>query len=108
MLLSGLLFALLVHVFTLRLRIVDTPRYTPSSQIAVLVDELRANVSYACAVCLVFTVVLVTTAVNAGDKVNKSGVHPGISAVVTVLGAHLFLILLMVIKRLRTAYKLLT
>ncbi len=44
---TGLLFGLLTHVLDLGLRVADDPRVSASDRIAILVDELRANVSWA-------------------------------------------------------------
>lgn len=106
--LTGLLFGLLVHVFSVGLRVADTSKYNPSSKVTVLVDELRANVSYACGVSLALTGVLVVAAVNAGARADINGLHPVVSGFIALLGLHLVLVLLLVLKRVRNAYKLLT
>jgi hypothetical protein len=121
--LTGLLFGLLVHVFSVGLRISEDGRWSSSSKVTILVDELRANVAYACGVGLVLTVLLViAAALGASDSSpivvspstghvqvadTHSGLTPWLSGLVAALFLHLVLTLFMVLKRVRTAYKLL-
>lgn len=102
--LTALLFGLLVHVFTLGLRLSDDPRYTSSSRVTILIDELRANVAYACGNSLLLTVMLVCVAALAKNTPN--GVNVPTSAISAWLFTHLALTLLMVINRVRVAYRL--
>lgn len=102
--LTALLFGLLVHVFTLGLHLADNPRFTRSSDVTILIDELRANVAYACAVSLLLTTILVCTAALA--KNTSNGVNLAISTLCAWLFMHLTLTLMMVINRVRTAYQL--
>ncbi|MEV6868538.1 hypothetical protein AB0M44_47150 [Streptosporangium subroseum] len=103
--LTGLLFGLLIHIFSLALRVFDNERFSKTSRVTILIDELRSNVSYSCGVGLALTSVLVCCAAfDAGT----SGTPPWVSGVIAALFMHLILTLLMVVKRVRTAYKLLT
>ena len=102
--LTGLLFGLLVHVFSLGLRLRDDPRYTSSSNVSILIDELRANVSYSCGIALLLTAILMIAA--ALSKNAAQGLNFVTSAISIGLFANLALTLLMVINRVRSAYRI--
>lgn len=111
---TGLLFGLLVHVFAVGLQISDSPRFTTTSRVTLLVDELRANVAYACGVGLLLTMILlVSSAFATTTPPGVSGTAPEreviawASSAIAALVLHLVLTMLMVLKRLRTAYTLL-
>ncbi|MGW0482642.1 hypothetical protein [Nonomuraea sp. NPDC003214] len=95
--LTALLFGLLVQVFTLGLK-------ATNERVAVLLDEMRSNISYACGVGLLLSTLLMITA--AFELGGDAGAPSYISASISALFSHLVLTLLMVIKRVRTAYKI--
>ncbi|MEU9888244.1 hypothetical protein [Sphaerisporangium sp. NPDC051011] len=102
--LTGLLFGLLIHVFSLGLKVAEDARLSRRDRLSALIEELRANVSYACGVGLLLTAILM---VGAGfDLAGPKGLPPFLSGSVCALFMHLVLTLLMVIKRVRTTYKL--
>lgn len=101
--LTALLFGLLIHVFSLGLRLADDARYTRTSPVTILIDELRANVSYACGVSLLLTVVIVFNA--ALSSKDSNGMNVWVSCIVAWLFVHLSLTLLMIINRVRSAYR---
>jgi di/tricarboxylate transporter len=100
--LTGLLFALVIHVFTLGLRITDDPRIADGSRISRLVDQVEANVSYAVLVGLATTVVLsiASGTTESGHRIGKL-----MTAILVALLIHLILIMLMILKRMRSSYR---
>lgn len=100
--LTGLLFALIIHVFTLGLRITDDPRISDQSRTSRLVDQLQANVMYS-----VLAGIAATIALGIGVSTTVPGIRIGrwMSAVLVTLLAHLILNLLMILKRMRSAYR---
>jgi hypothetical protein len=100
--LTGLLFALVIHVFTLGLRITDDPRIGDESRTSRLVDQLQANVMYSVLVGIVTTV---TLAIATSTTVPTHRIGKWMSAVLVALLVHLILTLLMILKRMRSAYR---
>jgi hypothetical protein len=99
---TGLLFALVIHVFTLGLRITDDPRIGSAGRTARLIDQLQSNVLYAVLVGIVTTVALaLASATTAGG--HRVGII--MTAVLVALLAHMILIVLMILKRMRSAYR---
>lgn len=101
--LTGLLFGLLVHVLSIGLRLQSDPRFAATSRVTILVNELRANVSWACAVGLLLTAVLAVAGTFYPDPV-EGGLAPWFTGVVAALSLHLALTLLMILKRVRSTY----
>jgi hypothetical protein len=99
--LTGLLFGLLVHVFSVGLKIADDGKFGPTSDVARLARELMYNVAYSCGLGVALTGLLGAVA---GIGVGKGGVQPVVSALVIALSVHLALTLLMVLKRVRVMY----
>ncbi|MBW4716209.1 hypothetical protein [Saccharothrix obliqua] len=100
---TALLFGLLVHVFQLRIRMLDQPPATPEP--VRLIDELEANVSYTVFVGVLTTALLITTIALTPKDTPASVV---LSAPASALLVHLILSLLLVLKRTRAAYRNLT
>jgi hypothetical protein len=100
--LTALLFALVIHVFTLGLRITDDPRIGTSSRTARLIDQLQANVQYSVLTGIAATVVLILASgtTDAGHWVGKI-----LTAIIVVLLAHLIMTMFMTLKRMRAAYR---
>ena len=102
---TGLLFGLLVHVLSLGLQLAGDPKVTRGSRLARLVDELRANITWACVVGLALSAI--TTVVWAASKdLDQVGTNPWVSGAIVALILHLGLTLLMILKRVRTTYRL--
>ncbi|WP_431918140.1 hypothetical protein [Micromonospora wenchangensis] len=99
---TALLFGLLVHVFTLGLRITDDPRISKSGKTAQLVDELQGNVAYAVLVGLFTTTVLI---VGVSTTLKDHALGVPISAITVFSICHLLLIMLMALKRTQAAYE---
>lgn len=97
---TALLFGLFVHVFTLGMRIAEDARLTESSRLTRMVDQLQANVGYATFIGLVCTGVL--TALLA--VYSEGSVHRVFTALVIALLVHMFMTLLMILKRMRSTY----
>lgn len=106
---TGLLFGLLTHVLGLGTQVAADERFTSSSRIAILVDELRANVSYAIGVGIVLTTGLMLVGAFSGDITDpKESGYPGWASGLMIGGLlHLMLTLFMVLNRIRATYKLL-
>ncbi|MEV1003580.1 hypothetical protein [Nonomuraea sp. NPDC050202] len=98
---TALLFGLLLHVFSLGLRIKDDPRQSTVGRTAQLVDQLQANVGYAVLVGIVTTALLIIAAATTG-KDQPIGVL--MSAVIAGSLLHLMLTVFMALKRTRAAY----
>ncbi|MEV4382550.1 hypothetical protein [Streptosporangium sp. NPDC049644] len=103
--LTGFLFGLLVHVFSVGVKVSDDSRYGSGDRLPVLIDELRANVSYSCAVGLIITLLLVVPVAFVEPEMLEKGLNPGLAGLFSTLFIHLILTLLMVIRRIRSAYK---
>ncbi|PDP88680.1 hypothetical protein CQJ94_05580 [Glycomyces fuscus] len=97
---TALLFGLLVHVFSLGLRVAAERLGEGAVRTAKMVDQLHANVAYATLVSLVTTAGLMALIV-AYDQAEVA--RWASAAVITVL-VHLFMTLLMVLKRIRSMY----
>jgi hypothetical protein len=103
---TGLLFGLLVLMFntgvTLRK---DGSAITNAHGLRDLIGDLRANTTYAAVVAMALAVVLVVAAI----AVDSDGRAPwGFTPVTTYLFGHLGLMLLTILKRLRTAFNYIT
>lgn len=103
---TGLLFGLLVHVLTLGLRLADDNAVSAGSRIVVLVGEIRANVSWACAVGLILSCVLALSSSFATDM-STTGLPPLLTGAIVGLLTHLVLTLLSILKRVRSTYTVL-
>ncbi|MDH2429682.1 hypothetical protein [Sphaerisporangium sp. TRM90804] len=103
--LTGFLFGLLVHVFSLGIKVADDPRHESGDKLPTLIDELRANVSYSCGVGLLITVLLVVPVAFIEPSIVAAGLSSDMTAIFSTLFIHLILTLLMVIRRVRAAYK---
>lgn len=99
---TALLFGLVVFVFQLRLQL-RSDGVASTSTLARLVDQLFYNVNYA-VVMGVGTTAVGVVAVHLADT---SGPPVWISAVLTALGLHLTLTILMCVKRVHAAYRML-
>lgn len=103
---TGLLFGLLVLIFetgvTLR---ADGDKITNAHGLRDLVGDLRANITYAAVVGMFLTVTLVVTSVTAGKDGAVSWAY---SPVAAFLILHLGLMLMTVLRRLRTAFNYIT
>ncbi|WP_150252394.1 hypothetical protein [Nocardiopsis deserti] len=97
---TALLFGLLVHVFGLGLRVSTERSGEGASRTTTMVDQLHANVAYATLVSLVMTAGLMALIV----VYDQEEVPGWASAVVVTVLAHLFMTLLMVLKRMRSMY----
>ena len=99
--LHRVLFAMVVHVFQLRMQLLDNPHVPREGNLAGFIDQLFANVNYAVVVGIGATAVSMAAAVTATDG------HIGHiwSGVVAALGVHLMLVVIMCIKRIRAAYR---
>lgn len=106
---TGLLFGLLTHVLGLGLQVADDPRVNASDRIAILVDELRANVSWAIGVGVLLSTALMLLGAFVGDRdgADESGYPPWASALLVAGLLHLMLTLLMILNRVRATYKML-
>lgn len=106
---TGLLFGLLAHVLGLGMKVANDDRYTHGDRIVILLNELRANVSWAIAIGLLLNTILVVLGTFGGDQTasNDHGYAPWVSGVIIALFVHLMLTLLMVLNRVRSTYKLL-
>lgn len=106
---TGLLFALVIFLFQLRLQLgkQETAARIPRPAVK-LIDEMFANVCYAIVVGFMVTGV---TLVGAATRVNPTGPDPlepinlALSAAVLALLTHFLLVLAMCLKRLVSAYE---
>lgn len=99
--LTALLFGMVVHVFQLRMQLSSNRDVKRDGDLAVLVDQLFANVNYAVVAGILATAVSMAAAVSSDDDGRINGVWSGI---VVGLGVHLLLVVTMCIKRIRLAY----
>ncbi|WP_160050523.1 hypothetical protein [Nocardiopsis sp. FR4] len=97
---TALLFGLLVHVFGLGLRVAAERSGEGALRTARMVDQLHANVAYATLLGLVATAGLMALIV----AYDQEAVPRWASAVVIAALVHLFMTLLMVLKRIRSMY----
>ncbi|WP_189239024.1 hypothetical protein [Planomonospora parontospora] len=103
--LTGFLFGLMLHIFSIGVKIADDPRYKSGDKLPTLVDELRANVSYSCGIGLLVTVILVIPVAFISPSTLEAGLNSDMAGLFSTLFTHLVLTLLMVIRRVRSAYK---
>jgi len=103
--LAGLLFGLLILVWTEGIKVRNDGRWRPSDRVPVLVDDLRANVTYASTVSLALVAVLM---VAAATTTPVDGATPPMASVwagvTTWIAVHLVLSLGLVLRRLRAAF----
>ena len=104
---TGLLFGLLIHVLSLGLQLEGNDRVAPGSRLAILVGELRANVAWSCGVGLVLSGLLAGAGSFVKDLDNV-GINPVYTGIVCALTVHLGLTLMMILKRVRSSYKMLS
>lgn len=104
--LTGLLFALVIFVFQLRLQVSGDPRHPNGSRLPVLLDELFANVNYAVIIGMATSAVGVVAAATSDSASGEAPLWA--SVVLTALGVHLLLTVLMCVKRTRAAYRRMT
>ncbi|WBQ05970.1 hypothetical protein [Kribbella sp. CA-293567] len=104
--LTGLLFALVIFVFQLRLQVGSDDRIGPVSRIAILIDELFANVLYAVVVGLVTTAIVVLAGASVGPESDgdAASVNRWWTGGVVLTCSHLLLTIAMCLKRTRAAY----
>jgi hypothetical protein len=98
---TALLFALVIHVFSLGLRVTDDPRIGGRSRTSRLVDQLQANVSYAVFIGILATIAL---SVASGTTDSKYRVGRIMTAILVVILTHFVMTTLMILKRMRAAY----
>lgn len=109
--LTGLLFGLLFLVWTAGIQLRENTRWSASAKVVQIVDDLRANVTYACLVSLLLVGTLATASALAAappDGKADPGLGLAWSAVLVWLAVHLGLVMLNVLQRLRSAYSDLT
>ncbi|WP_101466400.1 hypothetical protein [Nocardia fluminea] len=99
---AALLFGLVVFVFQLRLQL-RASEISSTSTLARFVDQLFYNVNYA----VVVGVATTGTGTVAVHLANKNSAPVWISAILTALGLHLALTILMCVKRVHSAYRML-
>lgn len=99
---TALLFGMVVHVFQLRMQLLNNPYVPRDGDLAGFVDQLFANVNYAVVVGVASTAISMGAAVTASDSGRINHVWSG---VVVAFGVHLILVVFMCIKRIRAAYR---
>lgn len=106
-LMAGFLFALVIFVFELRLRVTSDPRTQSAIELPRLIDELFANVTYSVVIALSTTAVALAAAANQPQSENGHllGIEPWLSAVLVALMVHLFAMILTCLRRTGTAYR---
>lgn len=104
--LTGFLFGLLVHIFSIGVKVADDARYGAGDKLPILIDELRANVSYACGIGLLITLLLIALVAFIKPADLEGGLNPTMTGLFFSLFTHLVLTLFMVIRRVRSAYKI--
>lgn len=97
---TALLFGLLIHVFGLGMRVSENQGARGGGRTQLMIDQLHANVAYATLVGLSSTAILMTLIV----LYNQAEVPRGASAAIIAVLAHMFMTLLMVLKRIRSVY----
>ncbi|MBF4590433.1 hypothetical protein [Curtobacterium sp. VKM Ac-1395] len=105
--LSGFLFGVVIYVFQMRQSLSHDPRVQRQALLPRLVDELFANVLYAVVVSFVLTGAALVTA--ATQEHTKQGVliptPPWITGALVLVAVHLFAVVWMCVKRLRSSYR---
>ncbi|GJO05417.1 hypothetical protein NJB18091_45040 [Mycobacterium marinum] len=99
---TALLFALVIYLFQLRMQLLENPNVPRDGKLATFIDQVFANVSYAVVVGVVTTAISMAVAMTTPDSGHINRFCAGL---VVGLGAHLMLVVLMCIKRLRAAYR---
>jgi hypothetical protein len=103
--LAGLLFGLLILVWTEGIKVRNEGRWKPSERVPVLVDDLRANVTYASVVSLVLVAsLMVAAATTPPTDAGTPAMNPVWAGVTTWIAVHMVLSLGQVLRRLRAAF----
>lgn len=100
--LTALLFGLVIHVFQLRIQLLNDVRVPRDGKLVGFINQLFANVNYAVVVGVVTTAASMAAAVTADNDGRVNSIWSG---VVAGLGTHLMLVVFMCIKRIRAAYR---
>ncbi|GII93695.1 hypothetical protein [Sinosporangium siamense] len=101
--LTGLIFGVFVLIFDLSMRAAGATDSLQRIRVSRLVEELRANVSYAVLLGVLLTATLsgiIMFGVEAGRPVNRE-----LTALVIFLGSQLLLTILMILKRVRATFR---
>lgn len=100
--LTGLIFNVFVLIFDLTARTADSLAGASRTLVSRLVDELRANVSYAVLVGLVLTVTLggIAMFANTTDPLGRPA-----TAAIVFAGTHMLLTVFMILKRVRATFR---
>jgi hypothetical protein len=101
--LTGLIFGVFVLIFDLSMRASETRESSQREKITKLVEELRANVSYAVLLGLVLTGIISSIAMFKPDDKSPIGIQ--LTAVIIFLGVQLLLTILMILKRVRATFR---
>ncbi|TFB89903.1 hypothetical protein [Cryobacterium luteum] len=106
-LMAGFLFALVIFVFELRLRVTNDPRVQTAIQLPRLIDELFANVTYSVVIALAATGLALIAATNEPQTMFgvHLGVEPWLSGCLVALMVHLFAMILTCLRRTGAAYR---
>lgn len=99
---TALLFGLLIHVFSLGLRVTDDPRTPRFGRTATLIDQLQANISYSVLIGIVATAMLI---VAAATTPKDKPIGTLLSSAIVAILLHLMLTVFMALKRTRAAYE---
>ncbi|MCB8903135.1 MULTISPECIES: hypothetical protein [unclassified Streptomyces] len=104
-LMSGLLFNLLVLSFDVALRAAAQVRNSQVESLATsvkirLIRQLQANATYGLVVALAATVMLAV-----GASLDLEEFNPGVTGVLTYLLAHFVLVLMVILKRIRSIFR---
>ncbi|SOC48543.1 hypothetical protein SAMN05660748_1239 [Blastococcus aggregatus] len=109
--LTALLFALLILVWQQGIQIRNDPRWRTTDPVVTMVDDLRANLTYSSALSLCLVAGLVVAAATA-PQAPEGQPDPGLSlwwaVPLTWLAAHLVVVLMGILRRLRSTYLELT
>lgn len=98
---TALLFALVIHVFQLRMQLDNDERVPSQGDLLKFVDQLFANVNYA----VVAGVLTTATSMTAAGFAHGDRVGPVWAGVLLAMGLHLLLCVFMCVKRVRAAYR---
>ncbi|MFI9835516.1 hypothetical protein ACIHFD_00675 [Nonomuraea sp. NPDC051941] len=99
---TALLFGLLIHIFSMGLRVNDDSRLPKYGNTAALIDQLQANVSYSVLIGIITTAFLIAAA---AIRENNQPINSLLSAIIVTLLIHLMLTVFMALKRTRAAYQ---
>ncbi|MEU8404311.1 hypothetical protein AB0C28_54860 [Nonomuraea sp. NPDC048892] len=101
--LTGLIFGVFVLIFDLSMRASGTADSIQRSRVARLVEELRANVSYAVLLGLILTATLSGISMFGAEK--DQPINRELTALIMLLGSQLLLTILMILKRVRATFR---